>query len=87
MAQYYQFSLFTIAGTVPNMENGILHSYQDDLRPWVSKLVRLSYRDKGNTKAGHFYVYQRKVYLVGDYWARSGAAISFAGAGSYKSGY
>jgi len=69
MAQYYQFSLLTIAGTMSNMENGLLNPYLDDLTPWASRLVQLPYRDKTNTQAGFFYVYRRKVRLVDDYWA------------------
>lgn len=77
MAQYYQFSLFTIAGTMQNMENGILHPYQDDATPWASKLVRLPYRDKTHTKAGYFYVYKRKVPLVDEYWSSVRESILF----------
>jgi hypothetical protein len=69
MAQYYQFSLLTIAGTMSTMENGLLDPYLDDPRPWASRLVRLPYRDRTNTQAGFFYVYRRKVRLVDDYWA------------------
>ena len=39
MAQYYQFSLVTIAGTMSNMENGLLNPYLNDPTPWASKLV------------------------------------------------
>jgi hypothetical protein len=68
MAQYYQFSLLTIAGTMSNMEKGLLNTYLDDPTPWASKLVRLPYRDQTNAQAGFFYVYRRKVRLVDDYW-------------------
>jgi hypothetical protein len=69
MAQYYQFSIVTIAGTMSNIENGILNPYLDEPAPWASKLVRLPYRDKMNAQAGFFYVYRRKVRLVDEYLA------------------
>jgi hypothetical protein len=69
MAQYYQFSLLTIAGTMLNMENGLLNPHLDDITPWASKLVRLPYRDKTNTQTSFFYVYTRKVHLMDEYWA------------------
>jgi hypothetical protein len=69
MAQYYQFSLITIAGTMSNMENGLLNPYLYDSTPWASKLVQLPYRDKTHAQAGFFYIYRREVRLVDDYWA------------------
>lgn len=69
MAQYYQFSLITIAGTMSNMENGLLNPYPADTTPWASKLLQLPYRDKTNALAGYFYVYRRKVRLVDEYLA------------------
>lgn len=69
MAQYYQFSLFTVAGTMSDMENGILSPYVGDPAPWASKLVRLPYRDKMNTQQGYFYVYRRRMPLLDEYWS------------------
>jgi hypothetical protein len=77
MAQYYQFSLITIAGTMSNIENGLLNPYPDDLTTWASKLVRLPYRDGTNVQAGYFYVYRRKVRLADDYWALVRSSILF----------
>jgi Heterokaryon incompatibility protein (HET) len=68
MVQYYQFSLLTIAGTLPNMENGLLAPNSANDHPWASKLVRLPYRNKANAQAGFFYVYRRKARLTDDYW-------------------
>ena len=69
MSQYYQCSLFTIAGTMTDMENGILCPYPEDAIPWGSKLVRLPYMDPSGSQAGHFYVYKRHPRLVDDYWS------------------
>ena len=76
-AQYYQFSLLTIAGTMQNMENGILHPYQDGFIPWESRLVRLPYRDNTNANISYFYVYTRKVPPVDDYWSPIRESILF----------
>lgn len=68
MAQYYQFSLLTIAGTMTSIGNGLLCPYPEDVTPWATRLVRLPYRDKLGEQAGYFYVYRRKVPLLDDYW-------------------
>lgn len=67
MAQYYQFSLITIARTMSNMENGLLSPYLYDPTLWASKLVQLPYRDKTHAQAGFFYIYKHKVRLADDY--------------------
>lgn len=77
MAQYYQYSLFTIAGTMPNMADGLLRPYKSDPTPWESKLVRLPYRDKRDAQAGYFYVYRRRARLVDDYWDLVRSSILF----------
>ena len=77
MAEYYQKSLLTIAGTMSNMDNGLLKSHPDNFTPWESKLVQLPYRDQANKQAGYFYVYKRKVCLVDDYWAMIRESILF----------
>lgn len=77
MAQYYQFSIFTLAGTAEDMSNGILHQQPEDITPWVSNLVRLPYRDKMNTLAGHFYVYRRRMSLVDEYISQVRSSILF----------
>ncbi len=69
MAQYYQYSLFTIADTMADLGKGLLHPYAEDVTPWASRLVRLPYRDKSGAQAGHFYAYRRKVPLLDDYSA------------------
>lgn len=77
MAQYYQFSIFTLAGTAEDMSNGILHQQPEDITPWVSNLVRLPYRDKMNALAGHFYVYRRRMSLVDEYMSQVRSSILF----------
>lgn len=77
MAQYYQFSIFTLAGTAEDMSNGILHQQPKDITPWVSNLVRLPYRDKTNALAGHFYVYRRRMSLVDEYMSQVRSSILF----------
>lgn len=67
MAEYYQFSLLTIAGTMTDMRKGLLCPYPDDVRPWASRPVRLPYRDDTGAQKGHFYVFRRKHTLVDDY--------------------
>lgn len=74
MAQYYQHSLFTVAGTMQDMKNGLLQPYSEDAAPWGPNstlgLVRLPYRDRTRgEQAGHFFVYRRQVPVVDDYWA------------------
>lgn len=68
MVQYYQFSFLTIAGTLPNLENGLLSPDSANDQPWASKLVRLPYRNEENAQAGFFYIYRRKVRLTDDYF-------------------
>ncbi|RYP58663.1 hypothetical protein DL769_008849 [Monosporascus sp. CRB-8-3] len=77
MAQYYQFSVFTLAGTAEDMSGGLLQPYTKDSVPWSSKLVRLPYRDKTNTIAGHFYSYRRRVLLVDEYMDQVRSSILF----------
>lgn len=78
MAQYYQLSLFTVAGTMLDTGNGILSSATEDTRPWVSKLVRLPYRDGSGSPRGHFYVYQRRESLMDEYWTSVRGSILFS---------
>ena len=77
MAQYYQFSVFTLAGTAEDMSGGLLQPYMKDSVPWSLKLVRLPYRDKTNTIAGHFYSYRRRVPLVDEYMDQVRSSILF----------
>jgi hypothetical protein len=77
MAQYYQLSLFTIAGTMTDTGIGLLCPYPDEATPWASRLVRLPYRDNTGAQAGHFYVYRRKVPLGDDYWTLVRNSILF----------
>ncbi|KAK0112706.1 hypothetical protein ONS95_014442 [Cadophora gregata] len=77
MAQYYQFSVFTLAGTAEDMTNGLLRPYAKDAIPWSSKLVRLPYRDKGRAVAGHFYCYRRRVPVVEEYVDQVWSSILF----------
>ncbi len=77
MAQYYQFSLLTIAGTMDDIGNGLLCPYPQEVTPWASRLVRVPYRDKLGAEAGHFFVYRRKVPLLDDYWTRVRKSILF----------
>ncbi|KAF2790135.1 hypothetical protein K505DRAFT_311975 [Melanomma pulvis-pyrius CBS 109.77] len=77
MAQYYQYSIFTIAGTKEDMTDGILVPSQDNVTPWASRLAQLPYRDKNNALAGHFYVYKRKIPLVDDYVSQVRDSILF----------
>jgi hypothetical protein len=60
-AHYYQFSVFTLAGTAEDITGGLLQPYTNDAVPWSSKLIRLPYRDKTNTIAGIFYCFRRRV--------------------------
>ncbi|KAI9768699.1 MAG: hypothetical protein M1840_004694 [Geoglossum simile] len=77
MAQYYQFSVFTLAGTAEDMSGGLLQPFTKDSVPWSSKLVRLPYRDKTNTIAGNFYSYRRRVPLVDEYMDQVRSSILF----------
>ncbi|KAF2280703.1 HET-domain-containing protein [Westerdykella ornata] len=77
MAQYYQFSVFTLAGTAEDMTGGLLQPYPRDSVPWASKLVRLPYRDKAGAVAGDFYAYIRRVPLVGEYMDQVRSSILF----------
>ncbi|KAK3293773.1 uncharacterized protein B0H64DRAFT_376637 [Chaetomium fimeti] len=78
MAQYYQHSLFTVAGTMEDMDNGLLQPYSEDDSPWGhGMLVRLPYRDRTSEQAGHFFVYRRQVPVVNDYWATVRESILF----------
>ncbi|KAK4443003.1 hypothetical protein QBC34DRAFT_452750 [Podospora aff. communis PSN243] len=71
MAQYYQHSFLTIAGTMPmsTSASGILQPLPESFVPWASSLVRLPYRDPSHALAGHFFAYKRRTPLVNDYWA------------------
>lgn len=77
MAQYYQFSVFTLAGTAEDISNGLLNSYGDNAIPWTSDLVSLPYRDKSNTLAGEFYAYKRRTPLVQEYMDQVRSSILF----------
>ncbi|KAF2752206.1 hypothetical protein M011DRAFT_455021 [Sporormia fimetaria CBS 119925] len=79
MAQYYQYSVFTIAGTAEDMRNGILKPRHRDHspRPWASRLARLPYRDRNHVLAGSFYVFARKTPLVQDYVSQIRESILF----------
>jgi len=68
MAEYYQNSLLTIAGTMSEMEAGILKPYKEEDCPWDPSLVRLPYRNESAQPSGYFYVYKRRSKLVDDYW-------------------
>ncbi|KAH8749110.1 hypothetical protein F5883DRAFT_528503 [Diaporthe sp. PMI_573] len=68
MAQYYQFSYLTIAGTMSDTTNGLLCAYPDEYAPWGSQLVRMPYRNKTCVQTGHFFVYKRRVPAAEDYW-------------------
>ncbi|KAH8912991.1 HET-domain-containing protein [Coniochaeta sp. PMI_546] len=77
MAQYYQFSLLTIAGTMSDMADGLLQPYPDESAPWGSSLVQLPYRDKTGAPAGNLFVYKRQVPVADDYWAAVRESILF----------
>jgi hypothetical protein len=79
MAQYYQHSLFTLAGTMHDMDNGLLHHpHGDSSPPWgPHPLVRLPYRDQTGALAGHFFVYRRHVPVIDDYWSAVRQSILF----------
>jgi hypothetical protein len=70
MAQYYQHSVLTIAGTMPmsSTHDSILHTFPESSTPWSSNLVRLPYLDPSHTQAGHFFVYERRTPLINDYF-------------------
>lgn len=77
MSQYYQFSIFTLAGTADDMSGGILQPYPQDLMPWGSKLIRLPYRDRDGRQSGHFFVYKRRVPVVEEYMSKVRSSILF----------
>jgi hypothetical protein len=77
MAQYYQFSVFTLAGTAEDISSGILQSYPPEAVPWSSNLVRLPYRDRTNTVAGNFYCFKRRVPVVDEYMDQVRSSILF----------
>ena len=77
MAQYYQFSIFTLAATAENVVSGILQPFSERATPWLSKLVQLPYRDKSGTSAGNFYTYIRRVPLVDEYMEQVRSSILF----------
>ncbi|KAG4433303.1 hypothetical protein IFR05_011223 [Cadophora sp. M221] len=77
MAQYYQFSVFTLAGTAEDMTDGLLQPYAKDAIPWSSKLVRLPYRDKSHAVAGNFYCFRRRLPVVEDYMDQVWSSILF----------
>jgi hypothetical protein len=66
MAQYYQLSTLTVAGTEPSRELGLFKEFADDYQPW-SCLTRLPYRDSNGQIDGWFYVYRRKTLLHDEY--------------------
>ena len=68
MAQYYQYSLCTVAGTFADPDCSLLRPFPETSVPWVSRLVRLPYRDRNQTKKGYFYIYKRRLPLLEDYW-------------------
>jgi len=76
MAQYYQYSVFTLAGTVPDGSGGLFQSYAKEAVPW-SKLVRLPYRDNTNAEAGYFYCYKRRSPVVDEYMDKVRSSILF----------
>ena len=72
MAQNYQHSVITVAGTIPmsTANDSILHPFPDSSLPWASSnLVRLPYLDPSHTPAGHFFVFKRQTALINDYFA------------------
>lgn len=77
MAHYYQFSVFTLAGTAVDTTGGLLQPYLKDAVPWSSKLVRLPYRDITNTTAGNFYCFRRRVPVVDEYMDQVRSSILF----------
>jgi hypothetical protein len=77
MAQYYQYSVFTLAGTAEDMSGGVLRPYAKESVPWCSKLVRLPYRDKANMVAGSIYAYRRRVPLMDEYMDQVRSSILF----------
>ncbi|KAI3319220.1 HET-domain-containing protein [Xylariaceae sp. AK1471] len=68
MAEYYQYSILTIAGTMEDISQGILRPYSDGLTPWGSRLTLLPYRNRYGDPADYFYVYRRRIMLVDEYW-------------------
>jgi hypothetical protein len=66
MAQYYQFSTLSVAGTEPSPELGLFDQFPDHYQPW-SRLTRLPYRDSERQLSGWFYVYRRKTSLHEEY--------------------
>lgn len=77
MAQYYQFSVFTLEGTAEDTTGGLLQPCTKDAVPWSSKLVCMPYRDKMNTTAGSFYCFRRRVSVVDEYMEQVRSSILF----------
>ncbi|KAL2066078.1 hypothetical protein VTL71DRAFT_2149 [Oculimacula yallundae] len=77
MAQYYQFSVFTLAGTAEDIVGGLFHPYAKDAIPWSSKLVRLPYRNKNNLIAGNLYCFKRRTTVVEEYMEQVWSSILF----------
>lgn len=77
MAQYYQFSIFTLAGTAEDMTGGLKTHYAQAVTPWASKIVQLPYRDETETVVGSFYAYKRRVPLVDEYMDQVRSSILF----------
>jgi len=78
MAQYYQYSLLTIATTASDyLTEGIL-KYPKPV-PWSNPPVRLQYRSASSLDeaAGYFYVYKRKQRIIEDYWENVRSAEVF----------
>jgi hypothetical protein len=70
MADYYQHSQLTIAGTFAETKGGILAPPEDNTLPWDTPLVRLPYLSQSDEPTGYFYVYKRKQTLVDEYWTQ-----------------
>lgn len=77
MAQYYQYSLFTLAGTADDMTDGLMVTYPEEKAPWASSLVRLPYRDQTSAVDGYFYAYKRRTPLVDEYMEQVRSSILF----------
>ncbi|KAH7087878.1 hypothetical protein FB567DRAFT_525966 [Paraphoma chrysanthemicola] len=77
MAQYYQFSLFTLAGTAEDMSGGLMHPYSRTATPWTTHIARLPYRDRFGVVRGEFYAYKRRTALVDEYMSQVRSSILF----------
>jgi hypothetical protein len=77
MAQYYQFSVFTLAGTAEDVTGGILQPYKEDAVLWSARLIRLPYIDRANALAGFFYCFRRRVPIVKEYMDEVRSSVLF----------